>query len=124
MVGALMSQPAPAAAGPVNWIEVEPTAAGRQWWDSGSLHTSRNGLLSVLSRFQPAQTSADTDQSAGSQRPGELYVMEIDCGQRLYRDTSVNGLPRWGAEWQADAGDGLIAEVIAASCTAAGLQPT
>jgi hypothetical protein len=65
----------------------------------------------VLSRYQPA----DQDQ-------GQLYVMEIDCGQRLYRDTAVNGLPRWGAPWQAVSGDGLIAEVIEDSCLAAGLQ--
>jgi len=108
----VLSLPLAAAwAGPVDWHEVQPTADGRQWWDDGSLRVNRNGMLSVLSRFQPA----DSDQ-------GELYVMEIDCGQRLYRDTAVNGLPRWGAQWQPVSGDGLIASVIDESCLAAGLH--
>jgi hypothetical protein len=108
----VLSLHVPAAwAGPVDWHEVQATADGRQWWDGGSLRITRNGMLTVLSRFQPAES----DQ-------GELYVMEIDCGQRLYRDTAVNGLPRWGAAWQPLSGDGLIASVIDDSCLAANLQ--
>lgn len=108
----LLVLPLPVAwAGPVDWQEVQSTADGRQWWDAGSLRISRNGMLTVLSRYQPAER----DQ-------GELYVMEIDCGQRLYRDTAVNGLPRWGAAWQAISGDGLIASVIEESCQAANLE--
>lgn len=108
----LLVLPLPVAwAGPVDWQEVQATADGRQWWDAGSLRISRNGMLTVLSRYQPAER----DQ-------GELYVMEIDCGQRLYRDTAVNGLPRWGAAWQAISGDGLIASVIEESCQAANLE--
>jgi hypothetical protein len=107
----LTTQPGPSQAGPVDWHEVPSTSEGRQWWDGGSLRITRNGMLTVLSRFQPAES----DQ-------GELYVMEIDCGQRLYRDTAVNGLPRWGAAWQPVSGDGLIASVIDDSCLAANLQ--
>ena len=108
----VLSLPLPVAwAGPVDWHEVQATADGRQWWDGASLRINRNGMLTVLSRFQPAE---------GDQ--GELYVMEIDCGQRLYRDTAVNGLPRWGAPWQPVSGDGLIASVLAESCQAANLQ--
>ena len=105
--------PAPAAlAGPVDWHEVDPTDAGRQWWDAGSLRTDRDGLLSVLSRYQPAESETAN---------GSLYVMQIDCGQSLYRDTAVNGLPRWGAQWQPVSGDGLLEAVISQSCQAAGL---
>ncbi|SBO41965.1 hypothetical protein [Cyanobium sp. NIES-981] len=102
----------PALAGSVDWQEVPANSDGRQWWDAGSLRLTRNGNLSVLSRFQPA--------AAEEERPhlGDLYVMEIDCGQQLYRDTSVNGLPRLGAEWQPASGDDLISAVIDASCDA------
>jgi hypothetical protein len=51
--------PQAALAGPVDWHEVTATAEGRQWWDAGSLRLSRDGNLSVLSRFQPAADEAE-----------------------------------------------------------------
>jgi hypothetical protein len=99
--------PAMAWAGPVNWQEVPPSEAGRHWWDTGSLRLSRTGELSVLTRFQPASDEA-----------GQLYVMELDCGQGLYRDTAVNGLPRFRAEWQPTGGDSLISDVLDQACAA------
>jgi hypothetical protein len=116
VLGLWLAAPAAAWAGPVNWQEVEATAEGRQWWDSGSLRFDREGRLSVLSRFQPA-AAAEVD------RPpvGQLYVMQVDCDEELYRDTAVNGLPRWGATWQAAAGDNLTIRVLHAACAAAHL---
>ena len=111
LTGLLLPVP-PALAGPVDWQEVAATDAGRQWWDAGSLRLSRGGNLNVLSRFQPA--AAEGEQP----RASDLYVMEIDCGQRLYRDTSINGIPRFDGEWQAAGSDALIDAVIEASCTA------
>ena len=122
-VGAGLLVPAPVLAGPVNWQEVAPTAAGRQWWDEGSLRINSSGLLTVLSRFQPAAASAADGAGERPRSLGDLYVMEIDCGQQLFRDTSVNGLPRWRAEWQPVVGDGLIEAVVNESCRAAGLEP-
>ncbi|CAK6695199.1 hypothetical protein VB734_03395 [Synechococcus sp. BA-124 BA4] len=104
---ALTAGSGPAHAGPVNWQEVPESPAGRQWWDKGSLRLSRDGELSVLTRFQPA-----------SEDRGQLYVMELDCGQKLYRDTSVNGLPRFKAEWQPTGGDDLISAVLDQACSA------
>ncbi|MEB3321619.1 MAG: hypothetical protein VKI81_02230 [Synechococcaceae cyanobacterium] len=98
----------PAAAGPVDWREVPATGEGRQWWDAGSLRVTRDGRLSVLSRFLPA----------GDDARGSLYVMELDCEQELYRDTSVNGLPQFRAEWQAAAGDALSTATVRAACRA------
>lgn len=67
----------------------------------------------MLSRFEPAENG---DRGAG----GGLYVMELDCEQALYRDTSVNGLPRWRAEWQPSGGDDLTSAVVQAACAAGG----
>jgi len=100
---------APAWAGPVDWHELPASDEGRQWWDAGSLRVNRNGNLTVLSRFQPAPPN---------EKNGELYVMEIDCGQDLFRDTSINGIPQWGSSWQVAAGDGLIEATIQAVCAA------
>jgi hypothetical protein len=108
----LLAPAAAAQAASVEWHEVPATAEGRQWWDRGSLRLSRSGYLSVLSRYLPA---GDDD---GKPRMGDLYVMEIDCGQRLYRDTSVNGLPRFGATWSAAGDDELVMAVIQESCQA------
>ena len=101
-------------AAPVDWHEVPASEEGRQWWDAGSLRLSRGGNLSVLSRFQPA--AGDEEERP---RLGDLYVMEIDCGQNLYRDTSVNGVPRFRSEGQPAEGDALLVAVIAESCEAA-----
>jgi hypothetical protein len=104
-------------AGPGDWQEVPASAEGRQWWDAGSLHPTRDGHLSVLSRYQPAP-DADTAGEGSRPRASELYVMELDCGQGLFRDVSKNGLPRWQAPWQLADGDTLIREVLEAACAA------
>lgn len=110
--------PPPAWSGPVDWHEVPATAEGRQWWDAGSLRFNRQGQLTVLSRFQPAAQADEAGGAAGRPRPTQLYVMELDCGQELYRDISVNGLPRFRAEWQAASGDALSTETLRAACQA------
>jgi hypothetical protein len=105
-------------AGPVEWREVPATAEGRQWWDGGSLRLSRQGHLTVLSRFQPSAPPAGTEGAPERPPASTLYVMELDCGQELFRDISVNGLPRFRAEWQAVAGDSLTTEILRAACQA------
>jgi hypothetical protein len=108
---------APAWAGPVEWHEVPATAEGRQWWDSGSLRIDREGRLSVLSRFQPAPPPSEGEDS-GRPPAGSLYVMQLDCDEALFRDVSVNGLPRFRAPWQPVAEDELTAAVIREACAA------
>ena len=110
----------PAFAGPVDWQEVTATSEGRQWWDSGSLRRTKAGNLSVLSRFQRATPESEDNQR---QRLADLYVMEIDCDQQLFRDTSINGLPQFKAPWLPASGDNLISSVIEASCQAAAHRP-
>jgi hypothetical protein len=106
-------------AGPVDWQEVPASPQGRQWWDAGSLRRDRQGRLSVLSRFQPAPGPDQDKDGTLLQRPGTLYVMDIDCGQELYRDRAVNGLPRWGASWALANGDPLAQSTLRAACAAA-----
>ncbi|WP_259722557.1 hypothetical protein [Synechococcus sp. CS-1328] len=102
----------PALAGPVDWRELPATEEGKQWWDAGSLRRTRDGNLSVLSRHLPPP------DEHGRPRLGDLYVMELDCGQELYRDTSVNGLRRFNAEWQPTGADQLLDAMIDTVCAA------
>ena len=107
----LSLQPLLVQAGPVEWREVAATVEGQQWWDVGSLHLNREGRRIVLSRFMPAAVNGEAPQL------GSLFVMEIDCEQRLFRDTSVNGVPRFFARWKLDGGDQLISDVIDDVCS-------
>ena len=100
----------PVLAGPVDWREVPSTSEGQQWWDAGSVRRTREGNVSVLSRYS---LKAEDESPA----LGTLVVMEIDCDQSLYRDTQKNGLPRFRADWEAPAKDDLITEVINAVCS-------
>ena len=121
----------PLWAAPVQWREVTATADGRQWWDAGSLRYSREGYLTVLSRFQPASPSASSppdaaaDGAAAEARPPQrqpassLYVMEIDCDESLYRDRSINGFHQFSPQWQPVLADDLIGELIDQACAAA-----
>jgi hypothetical protein len=148
----------------VEWHEVAATSEGRQWWDSGSLRTNKNGNLTLLSRYQsiPKSTAQSIDQSTAQPvsqstaqqiEPGksiersnagpdqatkqpskiqgqaprqanrtrsDLYVMEIDCGQHIYRDTSINGIPQFNATWLPSGGDQLIDAVLSEACSASG----
>ena len=106
----VLAWPGPVWAGPVEWVEVPASEAGEQWWDRGSVRADGAGLRTVLSRFTPAVVDGE------SARQGSLYVMQIDCGQQLYRDKQVNGIPRFRAEWQAAGSDDLIVSVINAVC--------
>ena len=111
MVGLIQTVVAqPVFAGPVDWREVPSTSEGQQWWDAGSVRRTREGNVSVLSRY-----SLKTEDE--SPALGTLVVMEIDCDQSLYRDTQKNGLPRFRADWEAPAKDDLITEVINAVCS-------
>jgi hypothetical protein len=136
--GALVLSPAGRVwAGPVAWQELPASAEGRQWWDSGSLRLSRQGNLTVLSRFQPAlkpspdpaaappagaaaeaAVATDPGRQSPRQAPGILYVMELDCDQALYRDVAVNGLPRWGSPWQPAGPDDLVRRLLNEVCAA------
>jgi hypothetical protein len=131
--GVLLMPCLPAWAGPVEWHEVAASGEGRQWWDSGSLRTNKSGNITVLSRYQSIDQQIDSSQSPGqpngaqgqaAKQPNrnrtDLYVMEIDCGQRIYRDTSINGIPQFKGTWLPSGGDKLIDGVVSEACGAAG----
>jgi len=99
----------------VDWVELPASQDSRQWWDRGSLRRTRDGHLSVLSRFSPAPADGEEGDRG---LYGSLYVMEVDCDQVLYRDIVVNGLPRRGAAWQLVTGDPLLESLLDEVCLA------
>ena len=97
LLGLPWAQPDPAWAGPVDWQEVPSSDAGRQWWDRGSLRLSKQGTLTVLSRFQaaaepepagstlaePAPTPAtNPGASASAPAPGSTQAVEPAAAQQ------------------------------------------
>ena len=97
----------PLFAAPVEWIPVSPTLEGKQWWDKGSIRKTSKGTLTVLSRFVP-----NNKENSSS----KLFVMDIDCELRLFRDKQINGIPRFRSEWQSPDSDELINNVIRDVC--------
>ena len=46
-----------------------------------------------------------------------LYVMQINCNDKTFKDTSINGIPQFGSKWQSSNDDELIEVVIEKSCS-------
>ncbi len=98
-------------AGPVNWEEVNQTSEGRQWVDLGSIRMNKKGDFEALTRFR------STPRSEGATEETNLYLMQINCKEALFRDTYVNGLPRINAKWKSPNGDQLILNVLDKVCS-------
>ena len=90
-----------------DWQEVNPTKHGRQWWDKENIINKTNNKIRISSKFKPF-FDTNTDYY--------LYVMDIDCNQKLYKDISINGNKVDNKEWQGSHGDILIGQVIDQSC--------
>ena len=94
------------------WQEFQSPNEGREWLDKGSLVIKRDGSRSVITRFTPSQQQND-------QRPNSfIFTMDINCDERIYRDTSINGVPNKKSKWESSNGDSLIEQIISEACSA------
>ncbi len=96
-------------AGPVEWKEVPSTKEGNQFWDAGSIRKNKQGYITVLTRFLPSSNKSGNSSES-------LYTMQMNCEAKLYRDTSINGIPRIRPAWKSPNSDGLINAVIDEVC--------
>jgi len=98
------------AIGNVDWLLLKENQDGKEWLDRGSIKQHRNGEISVLTRFfkNPKDSNDDGDLS--------LYVMRINCKEKKFKDTSINGIPQFNSKWQTSNDDELIDIVIENSC--------
>ena len=99
------------AIGNVDWILLKENDDGKEWLDKGSIKLLTNGEISVLTKFFKNPTNSDDDGELS------LYVMRINCEEKKFKDTSINGIPQFNSKWQTSNNDELIDVVIENSCS-------
>ena len=98
--------------GNVDWVLLKENHDGKEWIDMGSIKEINAGELTVLTKFlKNPKESSDKEQLS-------LYVMRINCNDKTFKDTSINGIPQFGSKWQTSNNDELIEVVIEKSCSA------
>ena len=99
------------AVGNVDWVLLKENGDGKEWLDKGSIKELPNGEISVLTKFFKNPTNSDNDGQLS------LYVMRINCDEKKFKDTSINGIPQFNSKWQTSNNDELIDVVIEKSCS-------
>ncbi|MDC3168272.1 hypothetical protein OA867_02525 [Prochlorococcus sp. AH-716-D22] len=97
--------------GNVDWVLLKENNDGKEWIDMGSIKEVNAGEITVLTKFlkNPKEPSDNEKLS--------LYVMRINCNNKTFKDTSVNGIPQFGSKWQTSNNDELIDVVIEKGCS-------
>ncbi len=95
----------------VDWVLLKENNDGKEWIDMGSIKEINAGEITVLAKFlkNPKEPSDKEELS--------LYVMRINCNDKTYKDTSINGIPQFGSKWQTSNNDELIDVVIEKGCS-------
>ena len=97
--------------GNVDWVLLKENNDGKEWIDIGSIRDINTEEITVLTKFfQNPKESSDKGQLS-------LYVMRINCNNKTFKDTSINGIPQFGSKWQTSNDDELIDVVIEKSCS-------
>ena len=95
----------------VDWLLLKENNDGKEWIDMGSIKETNSGEITVLTKFlkNPKEPSDKEELS--------LYVMRINCNDKTYKDTSINGIPQFASKWQTSNNDELIDVVIEKGCS-------
>ena len=96
--------------GNVDWVLLKENNDGKEWIDMGSIKTIQDNEISVLTRFYKKPNNSNNKGQLS------LYVMRINCDEKKFKDTSVNGIPQFNSKWQTSNDDELIDVVIKKSC--------
>ena len=102
------------AIGDVDWILLKENKDGKEWLDLGSLKKINNNEISVLTKFFKKPTNENNEGQTS------LYVMRINCLKNQFKDTSINGFPKFNSKWQEPDNDELIEVVIENACSERG----
>ena len=97
--------------GNVDWVLLKENNDGKEWIDMGSIKEINAGEITVLTKFlkNPKEPSDKEELS--------LYVMRINCNDKTYKDTSINGIPQFASKWQTSNNDELIDVAIEKGCS-------
>ena len=95
----------------VDWLLLKENNDGKEWIDMGSIKEINAGEITVLTKFlkNPKEPSDKEELS--------LYVMRINCNDKTFKDTSINGIPQFRSKWQTSNSDELIDVVIEKGCS-------
>tara|TARA_A100000164_G_scaffold242183_1_gene215287 strand:- start:109 stop:498 length:390 start_codon:yes stop_codon:yes gene_type:complete len=97
--------------GNVDWVLLKENNDGKEWIDMGSIKEINTEEITILTKFlKNPKESSDKEQLS-------LYVMRINCNDKIFKDTSINGIPQFGSKWQSSNNDELIEVVIEKSCS-------
>ena len=99
------------AIGNVDWVLLKENDDGKELLDKGIIKQIPNSEISVLTKFFKNPTNSDDDGELS------LYVMRINCDEKKFKDTSINGIPQFKAKWHTSNNDELIDVVIENSCS-------
>ena len=95
----------------VDWLLLKENNDGKEWIDMGSIKETNAGEITVLTKFlKNPKGPSDKEELS-------LYVMRINCNDKTFKDTSINGIPQFGSKWQTSNHDALIDVVIEKGCS-------
>ena len=95
----------------INWIEIDKTNNGIQFIDADSIKYNNRGFLSVITKFSEVNPDDQTIVSSN------LYLMAVDCENRLFSKLPVNGELKQVRSWDESTNDKLIKKTIINSCS-------
>ena len=96
----------------INWKQVLKTNDEIQFIDIKSIKYNNKGLLTVLTKH--SEISPDDQKIKNT----NIYIMAIDCENRLYNNLPVNGEIKNVKSWDSPLSNKLIKKTIITSCAA------
>ena len=97
--------------GNVDWVLLKENNDGKEWIDMGSIKSINDKEINVLTKFLKKPRDSNDKEKLS------LYVMRINCTEKKFKDTSINGIPQLNSKWQTSNNDELIDVVIEKSCS-------
>ena len=77
----------------------------------GSIKDINDKEISVLTKFLKIPKDSNDKEELS------LYFMRINCTEKKFKDTSINGIPQFNSKWQTSNNDELIDVVIEKGCS-------